>query len=168
MHPTVDDIHRLSADIWGSVLGLDVVPDAAARLDPDARTVTGSVHITGAWTGSVTVQCAGALAVRATALMFGMEEDEVGADEVDDALGEVTNMTGGSYKSLLAGTCALSLPMVVRGRDCSVTVPGSTPVHEVLLSCDGEALVVCVLEHRDGAPSSTAALGSAAALPISR
>jgi chemotaxis protein CheX len=58
------------------------------------------------------------------AAMFGIEADDLGDEELVDALGEVTNMIGGNVKALVGGN-VLSLPSVTRGRDFLVAVPGS-------------------------------------------
>jgi CheY-specific phosphatase CheX len=50
--------------------------------------------------------------------MLGMPVEELGAAEVNDVVGELSNMIGGNFKSRLndAGfSCSLSVPTVVRG-----------------------------------------------------
>ena len=42
--------------------------------------------------------------------MFGEGPEATSADMVEDALGELTNMTSGGFKSLLPEPCYLSLP----------------------------------------------------------
>jgi chemotaxis protein CheX len=141
-----DDVHQLVTEIWGAVLGLDVAPAARADGPRGVRTLTGFVHIGGDWQGTVTLECPADLATTAAATMFGMEEDELGREEVDDALGELTNMTGGGIKSLLPGSCTLSLPTVVEGNDYSVKVPGTEEVRHLTYACDGHPVVIRLLE----------------------
>jgi CheY-specific phosphatase CheX len=142
-----DDVHQLVTEIWGAVLGLDVAPSAPPEVaQTGRRTLTGFVHIGGDWQGTVTLECPAGLATTAAATMFGMEEDELGKEEVDDALGELTNMTGGGIKSLLPGSCTLSLPTVVEGVDYSVKVPGTEQVRFLTYACDGHPVVIRLLE----------------------
>lgn len=151
MDLTQVDLHQISNDIWAAMLGLELKPNPASGThEPDERVVTGCVQITGDWAGAVTVQCSDRLARRATALMFAMEEDETSEEEVTDTIGELANMTGGNVKSLLAGSCQLSLPSVTSGRDYTVVIPGATPVDRVASDCDGELVVVTVLQRTAG------------------
>ena len=53
--------------------------------------------------------------------------EEVGDPEVNDVIGELCNMIGGTLKSNLcdAGfSCQLSLPAVLRGADLQIETPG--------------------------------------------
>ena len=82
--------------------------------------------------------------------MFGMEPDEVSADEVADAVGELTNMVGGNIKSLLPEPSLLSLPTVSRGAPVRVRVPGGGTRSEVSLISGDEIIVVHVWGRGDG------------------
>jgi chemotaxis protein CheX len=104
------------------------------------------VQITGDHEAAVTVQCSERLARSATAGMFGLEVDDVDDEDVSDCVGEVANMTGGNVKSALEGSCQLSLPSVTTGRDYQVTVRGSRVTGRVAFLCDGELLVVSLLQ----------------------
>ena len=45
--------------------------------------------------------------------MFAADEDSLGLEEVQDALGEISNMIAGNIKPLLPGASRISLPSVV-------------------------------------------------------
>ena len=110
------------------------------------------MHITGGpWEGTVSVECPAPLAAAAAAAMFGVAADDLGPEEIDDALGELANMTGGGLKALVPGSSTLSLPTVVEGVSYTVSVPGSSLVREVPLACDGMPFVVRVHERRGSA-----------------
>lgn len=152
-----DEINTLVGDIWSSVLGLSAEP-APASIRVEEPRLTGFVHIQGDWQGTVTVDCPIGLATTAAAAMFGMEVDELAKDEIDDALGEITNMTGGGIKSMLAGSCSLSLPTVIEGVGFKVNVPGTVVVDELTYAAGGSWMTVRVLEQQpDASPAHVAA-----------
>jgi chemotaxis protein CheX len=149
------EIISLTQDIWGATLNLDAVPhEAPAPLAPGRRTLDGVINITGAWAGAVVLQVAEPVARRAAAVMFGLDADRASLDDMQDAVGELTNMTGGNIKALLDGQCALSLPAVVEGRDYSIRVPGSEPVTRIGFDIEGEPVVVSLLARRERAEAA--------------
>lgn len=145
------DLHKITENIWSSLFGLpiELLPEVPAD-SPDESSVTACVLISGGWEGAVIVQCESPLARRSAALMFDSTPETIASDEVNDAMGELVNMVGGNFKTLIAGTCSLSLPAVVEGRDYSVKVPGSQPIKRVAFRSDGGVLIVSVLERVEG------------------
>ena len=143
-----DEISQIMQSIWASVFGvvLERAQTPAGALHWGGPTVTGCVQITGRWEGAVTIRCSMSLARKAAALMFGAEQDAVTPEEVRDALGELVNMTGGNFKNLLPGPCQLSLPAVTEGSDYLVSIPRSKLLDQVTFSCEGQALLVSLLE----------------------
>lgn len=149
MHLTTVDLSRIVEEIWAAMLGLEPVPTHEVATYPaQARLVTGAVQITGDFEGAVTVQMSDRFARQAAALMFAMDASEVTDEEMADTVGELANMTGGNVKSVLGGTSQLSLPAVTIGREYHVSVPGSATCDLVTLDCDGEPLVVSLLQRR--------------------
>lgn len=149
------EINDLVGDIWGSVLGIPTTP-ASPEVHVDEPRLTGFVHINGDWEGTVTVDCPIGLAREAAAAMFAMEVDELSNDEVDDALGEITNMTGGGIKSMIEGQCKLSLPTVIQGKGFTVRVRGTEEIYELFYRAAGSWLVVRVLARVEAAPEDVA------------
>lgn len=139
------ELHRITVDIWSTVFDIEVEPTTATDRVP-GRSLTGTVQITGDWNGAVMVECSDRLARLATATMFGMEVDEVTDEDVHDTVGEVANMTGGNLKSLLPGSCQLSLPTVTSGIDYEHSVRGSRVVERMAFDAAGESLVVTRIE----------------------
>jgi chemotaxis protein CheX len=147
MHFTDNDIFQLVEGIWSSMLDLQVKQDDdAAGADGTRPFMTGCVQISGGWEGAVTLECSAVLATRAAELMFAMEPGEASEDEVRDALGELTNMTGGNIKSLVPGPSTLSLPAVTEGTEYLVLVPGTEVVTRVGFACEGEPMLVTIFE----------------------
>jgi chemotaxis protein CheX len=130
---TGDQIAEITKDVWSSFLALDL---EVAAVDPtrdlDGGVVTGCVHVSGEWEGSVFVECSRSHAEAAAEAMFAAAPGSLTSDEVGDALGELTNMIGGNVKSLLPAPSKLSIPSVAMG-NCQVRVPGSTLVDAVTL-----------------------------------
>lgn len=142
-----DTISALASDIWSSMLGIDLFPGNGAMetLGHD-RTLTGIVQITGDWAGAVTIRCPTAVAKAFAGAMFGCEGDDLGMDEVRDAIGELCNMTGGSVKGLVPGECQLGIPAVAEGIDYSLTVPRGQAVVNVGFEYEGEPVEIVVYE----------------------
>lgn len=151
------EIISLTQYIWGATLNLDAVPHSEP-VAPKAggRTLDGVINITGAWAGALVLQVPEHVARRAAAVMFEVGESQATLEDMQDAVGELTNMTGGNVKALLEGHCFLSLPAVVEGRDYSIRVPGSEAVTRVAFDIDGEPFVVSLLTRR-GSPAEAPA-----------
>ncbi len=144
------DLHKITENIWSSLFGLSI--ELLPEVPVDSHTqlcVTACVLISGGWEGAVIVQCESPLARRSAALMFDSTPENIASDDVNDAMGELVNMVGGNFKTLIPATCSLSLPAVVEGRDYSVKVPGALPIKRVAFQSDGGVLTVSVLERAD-------------------
>ena len=113
-----DEIRQSVEDLWSSVLGLAIEPrECPSFPDSSPGLLTGCVEISGAWQGAVTLDCGPTLARQAAAIMFGVEPGDTSYGQVQDALGELTNILGGQVKSLLPEPCRLSLPAVAARAD---------------------------------------------------
>ena len=140
-------------NIWTAILGLEVSRGAQAmsalsKVETE-RTITSCVQLAGAWEGSVLLYCTAKLARRMASVMFGMSEEDLGNDEIEDAMGELGNMVAGNIKILLPKPCELSLPTVVDGLDYRLIVPRSLVYSKLLLECEGEPLLVTLLEREE-------------------
>lgn len=145
-----DAISGIVSTVWDSVLGIQVEPEgstsAFGHQGAQGLTYAGVVQISGAWDGAVSVQCSERAARHAARTMFGLEEADVSTADLQDALGELTNMTGGNIKALLPETCYLGLPVVVEGADYRFRLPGSAPVRRSTFRAGDELIVVTMLD----------------------
>lgn len=143
-------IDGIVATVWESMLGMVIEPapalEAFSHEPHPEHTFAGVVQIAGAWDGAVAVQCSERLARRAAERMFGLDPEAVALAELQDALGELTNMTGGNIKALLPEPCTLGLPVVVEGADYRLRLPGASAVRRIMYHADGEVVVVTMLE----------------------
>jgi chemotaxis protein CheX len=148
-------ICQLTESIWNSMLGLDVEKsDSPVTLGEGYY--SGTIHISGAWDGDVSLDCSAELARSLASLMFGVEPETAASDEIRDALGELTNMLGGNIKSLLPGPCQLSLPSVTEDLDhidYQLRMQGGELLNEVGFYCEGGPLRIIVVQ-RDPAASA--------------
>jgi chemotaxis protein CheX len=106
-----EDIITITRDVWLSFLDLELesVPLEAAPLAAPA--MTAAVRISGAWEGTVRLECAQDHAEAVAARMFSEDAGEVSAEQARDALGELANVVTGNIKSLLPAPSALSMPV---------------------------------------------------------
>ena len=135
-----DDIVAVTQEVWSALLGLDLTPDCSNAIL--GTRLTGCVQITGAWEGAVLLTCPEDLARVATQAMFA--SDDVSEEDIVDAVGELTNMVGGSVKSLLPAPSQLSVPSVTTGQSYDLHLPGAVPMHHVMLGCGPQPIEVSV------------------------
>jgi chemotaxis protein CheX len=148
-----DSVCHITQNVWESILGQEIHPSTAAELLGELtgkRTLTGCVQLAGAWEGTVLLHCSLNLATRLAAVMFSMEAGSLGQGEIEDAWGELANMVAGNVKALLPRPCQLSLPAVVQGLDYHVVVPGTRVFAQSFLECQGEPVLVTLLEGGSG------------------
>lgn len=144
-----------SRDGWRDVLGVAtcevfeiMMGTSLGRTSEESPHVatdyTAMVGLAGSLCGVLGVRTSCESARRMAAKMLGI--DEVGANEnVLDAFGEVCNMIAGSFKAKIAGMadgCALSVPMVISGKDYALYSLANGERFEVIFSFEGEPLSV--------------------------
>lgn len=144
---TSDDLCQFTQAIWESTLGLEVQPTPGlSPSEAQACTLIGEVQINGAWRRSVSLECSQELARKAARAMFGLGSEEPTAEEVRDALAEITNVTAGNLKSLGCGHCELSSPQVTERAQDSPGTPQSAVISRQAFVCQGEPFVVTLFE----------------------
>jgi CheY-specific phosphatase CheX len=142
-----DDLCQFTRAIWHSTLGLEVRPIRGPGIpELAAGAVTGSVQITGAWLGTVLLECSKELAKKIARIMFGLDSEEPTPEEVRDALAEMTNMAAGNYKPLAGGHCHLSLPQVTEREMDPSQAAHNAVISRQAFDCQGELFVVTLFE----------------------
>lgn len=132
--------------IWATTLDLPLGDESEASPGSTRSLLTGCVHITGKWRGALIFECPIELARRIASAMFGMEPGEVTNTEIADAIGEIANIAGGNFKSLLPSPAEISLPTVVAGAEYLMVFGGTHLVQQVVTSCEGQRIVLRVVE----------------------
>lgn len=120
-----DFVVRHLAEVFTTMLSLPAVP--VAELEPGSphERVSGSVGFVGEQvSGAVYLHVPAPFAARITGAMLGLPAEETPGDaDVNDVLGEVTNMLAGGLKSWLCdagAACALTTPAIIRGTSFQV------------------------------------------------
>jgi chemotaxis protein CheX len=115
-------VRTAANDVFSTMLGMEL--EAGSEFidtTPPRATdgLMGMVGLAGPWTGVGTISCSAAFACRICNQLLMTEANSVD-EEVLDAVGEVTNMVIGSFKTAaeeFLGPLALSVPTVVYGRN---------------------------------------------------
>jgi chemotaxis protein CheX len=144
-----EQIVQIAGSVWSSFLGMSLFePHTPEKATQDGHTASATVHISGAWNGSVILSCSTSLAQKAAAAMFDIAEADLDDGEVADAFGELVNVIGGNLKCLLPEPSQLSLPTVSLGAAHVVTIPGAALLEHVELECDGDVIHIAVWNQR--------------------
>ena len=111
-----------------------------------AERVTGSVGFAGEnVTGAVYLHLSAAFANQATGAMLGLgPTDPVGETEVNDVVGEMTNMLTGGLKSWLCDMglpCAVSTPAIIRGASFEIEAMPDVKRERLVFKCNEESVV---------------------------
>ncbi|OGT99007.1 MAG: chemotaxis protein CheX [Geobacteraceae bacterium GWC2_48_7] len=106
--------------------------------------ITGMVGFAGTYSGVISIHCPVSLALKITSSMLGMECDEAN-DDLNDAIGEIANMLGGSVKLVLSKgglDVKLSIPTVISGEDYTVNSLSDIDCVVIPFNLDGEKFLV--------------------------
>lgn len=88
-------------------------------MEPLTNSITGVIGLAGTHKGVLAIHFPITVALAITSSFLGMDVDEMNED-VEDAVGELANMLGGSVKSILSAKgrdIELSLPSVISGEN---------------------------------------------------
>jgi chemotaxis protein CheX len=145
--PNPEQIIHVVKTVWSTQLGLHPEPDASAAAPSTKPTMTGAVHITGAFSGCVRLECSRALIRRAAAIMFDADDDRLTADDERDVIGELANVITGNIKALIPGSNSISLPTIVEGDDYRLSTLNVRSAQDFGFTVGGEPMMVTVVEH---------------------
>jgi chemotaxis protein CheX len=118
----VDELVAATSEVFRTMVFTEVAPAApvAGEAPRSGTTVVGTVAFTGKTSGLVVFSGTLDAAREITGAMLGLDPSEV-SDELPDAIGELTNMIAGSFRTRVAHaydeTWAISVPTVTVGSD---------------------------------------------------
>lgn len=139
-----EEISQFVTDIWSTFLSMKVSPtDKPFKPEGKGNTLAGCVQITGEWQGSVTLYAPKEIGKKVAATMYSLDEGEVEDQQIQDVIGEITNVLAGNIKSILPAPCSISLPCVAV-TDFDLHHPGSEMLSAVNFDCEGSSFLVVV------------------------
>ena len=111
-------------NVFDMMLDMKVeISDADSQEIVDGNKIVGAVSFAGDLMGSVSIHVSDTFARIMAAAMLGMEVEEIEGEEINDVIGELSNMIGGDLKSRfcdLGFPCQLSIPSVTSGSDFKI------------------------------------------------
>lgn len=139
-------MNRHLVDVFETMLTMKAAPLAGAGVPAMEERVTGCVAFAGdRITGAVYLHLAAPFAQRVAGAMLGLPAEELGEAEVNDVVGEVTNMLTGGLKSWLCDSgaeCAVSTPAIIRGSAFVIEPVPEVNREWLVFDCDHNRIVV--------------------------
>jgi chemotaxis protein CheX len=131
------------------VLLRDSGPECLPKLS--ARQVVGTVGFVGDASGLIHLFLGEAFAIQCTRQVLGLSEFEIrsaGDSVVNDAVGELTNMVAGSFKSALCDAgypCKLAIPSILRGHNFCIERLSSALRHVYHFECGEHSVIADII-----------------------
>jgi CheY-specific phosphatase CheX len=139
-------MNRHLVDVFETMLSMKAVPMAGAGAPPLEERVTGCVAFAGDHiNGAVYLHLAAPFATQVAAAMLGLAPEELGDAEVNDVVGEATNMLTGGLKSWLCDSgaeCAVSTPAIIRGSAFVIEPVPNVDRERLVFECNHNRIVV--------------------------
>lgn len=122
---------------------VETAPPSSITLPLPSSQIVASVGFVGAANGLIYLCLSEEFGKLSSSRILGMTPDEVamhGDEVIQDAIGEITNMTVGGFKNTLCDMgypCKLTLPAIVRGHKLSIAAIKSATRHIFHFDCEG-------------------------------
>jgi chemotaxis protein CheX len=156
-------INRAVGDVFRTMLGREpsfsshaeqMASGCSNALDSQRPQVVGTVGFIGDLNGLIYLHLDLAFARLCTCHLLGMTEAELDASEdvINDAIGELTNMTVGSFKNGLCDAgypCKLTIPSIVRGTNFYIEPISSATRHVYYFDCQEHRVVADILIQKE-------------------
>ena len=136
------EMRQILDSIWAAFVGMELGHRSTCDTASGVPLMAAAVSISGAFDGTVVLECSAELARRVTVLAYGMPDDAVQGTQIRDVLGEIANMAGGNIKGLLPEPSSLSLPTVTDGGRERLAGGDLGVLSRVAFECAGEPLCV--------------------------
>jgi len=153
----VNDVFKTMVGHSPALITLAQMKNGRPDLGPETNRpqVVGTVGFMGDVSGLVYLHLDLAFARSCTCRMRGMSEaelDAAGDEVINDAIGELSNMTAGSFKNGLCDVgypCKLTIPSVLRGTNFSIEPSSSATRYVYCFEYDHRRLVADILLKND-------------------
>jgi len=134
-------------EVFTTMLSQDAVLTPEQDVPKITDRVSGSVGFGGDdINGAVYLHMSASFASRAASVMLGLPAEEPPGDaEVNDVVGEVSNMLAGGLKSWLCDTgapCAISTPGIIRGASFQIEPMPGVEQTILVFQCNSDFVVV--------------------------
>jgi len=137
---------RHLVDVFETMLSMKAVLEPHASVPPFAERVTGCVAFAGDHiNGAVYLHLGTPFANQVAAAMLGLGVEDLGEAEVNDVVGEATNMLTGGLKSWLCDSgaeCAVSTPAIIRGTSFVIEPVPDVQREWLIFDCNQNRIVV--------------------------
>jgi CheY-specific phosphatase CheX len=137
-----DALLQGAKEVFETMVFMDLEECSESEVDTGDSTLLGSISFQGNLEGSLGVCCSVCCAEAIAMNMLGVDAiEEISEEAARDAMGEVTNMVMGCFKSYAAdavGNLEVSVPTVVRGRELKNDSGGETGKALVKVNIAGE------------------------------
>lgn len=141
----VDDskILGILRDLWQTQLGLSLSQASEEPEDAGPKLAT-CVKVSGAWEGSIVLECPEPIARHASAMLFESDGEETSGDDAHDAVAELARMIASKIQPLLPLESKLSgVAKISNGK----TLDGMRDLSELRLSSEGHPVRFVLLEN---------------------
>ena len=139
-------MNRHLVDVFETMLSLKAGGVPGEGVPHFDERVTGCVAFAGEHiNGAVYLHLGVPFATQVAAAMLGLAPEDLGEPEVNDVVGEVTNMLTGGLKSWLCDSgaeCAVSTPAIIRGRSFAIEPVPDVAREWLIFNCDDSCIVV--------------------------
>jgi len=150
-------ITRAVQEVFSTMLGQPAVhtpiggSEGPAPHNLTSPHVVGTVGFIGALNGLIYLYMAVPFATQCASTMLGMDAAEIaeaGDEAVNDAIGELTNMTVGTFKNQLSDrgfSCKLTIPSILRGSNFQIDSISTATRRTYHFTIDGQSLIADLL-----------------------
>ena len=139
-------------EIFTTMVGGGLLTSKKAETATHYRdSVSAMVGFAGGYNGMISINASRQQALKFTSLMLGMDASECGED-MPDALGEIANMIGGSFKHHFVKDgheVKLSTPSVISGGEYEMTVCSLPDTLTLLFETEAECFTVSLYLETD-------------------
>jgi hypothetical protein len=125
------------------MLGLQLELDGRPAMRHYERLLSSRIDVRGDWRGAILLQCPESVARHAAVMLLAADADAAHAEELQEALNELTRALGEKVKDLMPDSAQLSEPV---GTDDSIWLTEMTPLSQFDLSCEGRPVRLSVLK----------------------
>jgi hypothetical protein len=143
----IDDskILGILRDLWQTQLGLSLNPAVDEPEDEDAGPKLATcVKVSGAWEGSIVLECPEPIARHASAMLFESDGEETSGDDAHDAVVELARMVASKIQPLLPLESKLSGVAKISSENA---LEGMRDLNELRLSSEGHPVRFALLEN---------------------